>query len=86
MDTNTNIDGSTPLFDWLDTRSAGVLLHLSSLPSCTGIGNLGISAYRFVGFYLMPALKFGRFVLLDLQDMGTHLTKVSRLLPVIPIL
>ena len=50
MDTNTNIDGSTPLFDWLDTRSAGVLLHLSSLPSCTGIGNLGISAYRFVDF------------------------------------
>lgn len=40
----------TPLFNWLNERSAGVLLHVSSLPSDTGIGNLGASAYRWIDF------------------------------------
>ncbi len=40
----------TPLYDWLNERTAGVLLHLSSLPSHTGIGNVGASAYAFVDF------------------------------------
>ncbi|MFO8026309.1 MAG: 4-alpha-glucanotransferase [Opitutales bacterium] len=39
-----------PLYDWLNERMAGVLLHVSSLPSTTGIGNLGPDAYRFVDF------------------------------------
>ena len=39
-----------PLFDWLDDRAAGVLLHLTSLPSSTGIGNLGHGAYCFIDF------------------------------------
>jgi len=39
-----------PLFDWLSERSAGVLLHPTSLPSDTGIGNLGDAAHRFVDF------------------------------------
>lgn len=39
-----------PLFNWLDKRSAGVLLHISSLPSETGIGNLGAEAYQFIDF------------------------------------
>jgi len=39
-----------PLFNWLKKRSAGVLLHISSLPSTTGIGNLGSAAYRFIDF------------------------------------
>lgn len=34
----------------MQSRSAGVLLHLSSLPSTTGIGNLGASAYRYIDF------------------------------------
>ncbi|MHB1484193.1 MAG: 4-alpha-glucanotransferase [Saccharofermentanales bacterium] len=34
----------------LNTRSAGVLLHISSLPSQYGIGTLGEEAYRFVDF------------------------------------
>jgi 4-alpha-glucanotransferase len=37
-----------PLFDWLNKRSAGVLLHPTSLPDSTGIGTLGAGAYRFV--------------------------------------
>lgn len=39
-----------PLFNWLNERTAGVLLHVSSLPSETGIGNFGAAAYRFVDF------------------------------------
>lgn len=45
MNTNTY-----PLYNWLQSRSAGVLLHLSSLPSNTGIGNLGAGAYQFVDY------------------------------------
>jgi 4-alpha-glucanotransferase len=36
--------------DLLFTRSAGVLMHISSLPSRYGIGDLGTSAYQFVDF------------------------------------
>ena len=31
-------------------RNSGILLHISSLPSKYGIGNLGIEAYRFIDF------------------------------------
>ena len=31
-------------------RSAGVLMHVSSLPSKSGIGTLGKEAYAFVDF------------------------------------
>ncbi len=41
---------STPLYNWLNERTAGVLLHVSSLPSETGIGNLGPGAYHYVDF------------------------------------
>ena len=33
-----------------DTRSCGILCHISSLPSPFGIGDLGPEAYRFVEF------------------------------------
>ncbi|MEC8330527.1 MAG: 4-alpha-glucanotransferase, partial [Verrucomicrobiota bacterium] len=39
-----------PLYNWLNDRAAGVMLHISSLPSDTGIGNLGAGAYRFIDF------------------------------------
>ena len=35
---------------WLDTRSSGLLLHVSSLPSRFGIGNLGKEAHLFLEF------------------------------------
>lgn len=41
---------STPLYNWLNYRTAGILLHISALPSNTGIGNFGSSAYRFIDF------------------------------------
>ena len=43
-------NSSSSLYNWLNERMAGVLLHVSSLPSTTGIGNLGSDAYRFVDF------------------------------------
>jgi len=39
-----------PLYNWLNERTAGVLLHVSSLPSDTGIGNFGEGAYRYIDF------------------------------------
>ena len=39
-----------PLYNWLNERTAGVLVHVSSLPSETGIGNFGSAARRFVDF------------------------------------
>lgn len=42
------IRSAPPLYNWLNERMAGVLLHVSSLPSETGIGNFGSGAYRFV--------------------------------------
>ena len=39
-----------PLFDWLSSRSAGVLLHPTSLPGDQGIGTLDGAAVRFLDF------------------------------------
>jgi 4-alpha-glucanotransferase len=39
-----------PLFNWLSSRSAGVLLHPTSLPGGQGVGTLGESALRFLDF------------------------------------
>lgn len=39
-----------PLYDWLSARSAGVLLHPTSLPGDQGIGTLDGAALRFLDF------------------------------------
>ncbi len=49
-------------------RSAGILLHITSLPGRFGIGDLGESAYRFVDF---------------LADAGMHVWQVLPLSPTI---
>jgi 4-alpha-glucanotransferase len=41
---------NTPLDTWQLKRSGGVLLHISSLPSSWGLGDLGKEAYEFVDF------------------------------------
>ena len=46
-----------PLYNWLTTRSSGVLLHMSSLPSKTGIGNLGAGAYAHIDFMQAAGLQ-----------------------------
>ena len=38
----------TPLFNWLNQRAAGVLMHPSSLPNQYAVGNFGSSARQFV--------------------------------------
>lgn len=41
---------SAPLFNWLDQRAAGVLLHPTSFPGPHGIGTLNVHAVRFLEF------------------------------------
>lgn len=43
---------------WLDTRSAGVLAHVSSLPGDYGIGNLGPGARAFVDFLAAAGVRY----------------------------
>ena len=38
-------------------RSAGVLMHITSLPSNYGIGTLGLEAYRFADFLVKAKQK-----------------------------
>lgn len=41
---------SKPLFNWLDRRSSGVLLHPTCLPGEFGVGTFGAEARQFVDF------------------------------------
>ena len=41
-----------------EQRSAGCLMHISSLPSSCGIGNLGESSYRFIDFLKESGFSF----------------------------
>ena len=43
---------------WLDTRSAGVLAHVSSLPGRYGIGNLGSGSRRFIDFLAEAGVRY----------------------------
>ena len=47
-----------PLFNWLTSRGAGILLHPTSLPGDTGIGTLGQPARRFVDFLADVGMKY----------------------------
>lgn len=47
-----------PLFDWLDTRASGVLLHPTSLPGEFGIGTLGAEARTFVDFLAEAGFRY----------------------------
>jgi 4-alpha-glucanotransferase len=46
-----------PLFHWLQHRSAGVLLHPTSLPGWTGIGTFGREARHFIDFLADAGMK-----------------------------
>jgi 4-alpha-glucanotransferase len=48
--TQSPVEPRPPLFHWLSSRSAGVLLHPTCLPGGQGIGTLGESALRFLDF------------------------------------
>ncbi len=47
-----------PLFNWLDHRAAGVLLHPTSLPGEYGIGTLNDHCYRFLDFLEEGGFKY----------------------------
>ena len=47
-----------PLFSWLNERSAGLLLHPTSLPGDQGIGVLGPDAYRLIDFARDAGMKY----------------------------
>jgi 4-alpha-glucanotransferase len=44
------LSSPSPLFNWLDHRAAGVLLHPTSLPSAYGIGAFDEAAHGFLDF------------------------------------
>jgi len=48
----------TPLFNWLNNRSAGILLHPTSLPGRHGVGTLGAGMRRFVEFMKLAGFKY----------------------------
>lgn len=48
----------TSLPSWISQRAAGILLHLTSLPSSYGIGNLGKDARDFVDFLNRAGFRF----------------------------
>jgi 4-alpha-glucanotransferase len=52
-------------------RGSGILLHISSLPSPYGIGDLGSLAYRFVDFLSLSAQSYWQ--ILPLNPTGTYL-------------
>lgn len=53
-------------------RSSGILLHISSLPSPFGIGDLGPSAYRFVDFLFETRQTLWQILPLNPTDLACH--------------
>jgi len=47
-----------PLFNWLDSRAAGVLLHPTALPGDQGVGTFDAHAVRFLDFLKAAGLKY----------------------------
>ena len=48
---------TSPLYNWLTHRSAGILLHPTSLPGPYGIGQAGAEARRFVDFLSQSGMR-----------------------------
>jgi 4-alpha-glucanotransferase len=55
----------------MKTRGSGILLHITSLPSPHGVGDLGPSAYRFVEFLEKAGQRFWQ--ILPLNPTGSYL-------------
>ena len=45
----------------LNKRASGILLHITSLPSIFGTGDLGPQAYFFIDFLKMQGSPSGRY-------------------------
>ena len=55
---------------WQEVRSAGVLLHISSLPSPFGIGDLGAHAYKFADQLAQAGQRFWQILPLNPTNAG----------------
>jgi 4-alpha-glucanotransferase len=55
----------------MKTRGSGILIHLTSLPSPFGIGDMGPSAYRFVDFLAESSQRYWQMLPLNPTD-PTH--------------
>ena len=55
----------------LNRRGSGVLLHITSLPSAYGIGDLGPQAYRFADFLAGSGLSYWQVLPINSVDPGT---------------
>ena len=73
-----------PLPTWLNTRTAGVLAHVSSLPVDHGIGNLGSGARRFVDFLAGAGLRYWQICPIGPTGYGDSPYSFSRATQVIP--
>ena len=49
-------EACTPIFDWLDRRSAGVLLHPTALPSPYGVGAFDQEAFNLLDFFAQAGI------------------------------
>ena len=62
------VPSSGPLFDWLDQRAAGVLLHPTSLPGPGAVGTFDSAALTFIEF--LAEAKFGYWQVCPLGPTG----------------
>jgi 4-alpha-glucanotransferase len=60
-------------------RSCGVILHIVSLPSPYGIGDLGPSAFRFADFLAAGSIRFWQILPLNYTDEGSGFSPYSGL-------
>jgi 4-alpha-glucanotransferase len=60
-------------------RRSGVLLHITSLPSPNGIGNLGPTAYQFADFMQRSGLTYWQILPLNPVDEGSGFSPYSGL-------
>ncbi|MEO0333298.1 MAG: 4-alpha-glucanotransferase, partial [Bacteroidota bacterium] len=60
-------------------RRSGVLLHITSLPSPYGIGNLGLEAYRFADFMKQAGLTYWQILPLNPVDQASGFSPYSGL-------
>lgn len=60
-------------------RSCGVILHITSLPSPYGIGDLGPSAYRFADFLESASVRYWQILPLNYTDEGSGFSPYSGL-------
>lgn len=63
----------------INQRRSGVLLHITSLPSPYGIGNLGPAAYQFADFMQRSGLTYWQILPLNPVDEGSGFSPYSGL-------